>query len=52
MIGLFINTVPLRVAWTPALPSANGAVLQRQFAMFSDHSYLGFQRVSCYRRYR
>lgn len=43
MIGLFINTVPLRVRLDArATVGGQCAVLQRQFAMLRDHSYLGF----------
>ncbi|WP_102143879.1 non-ribosomal peptide synthetase [Mycobacterium hubeiense] len=42
MIGLFINTVPLRVRLNPAQPvGAQCVALQREAAALRDHSYLG-----------
>ena len=41
MVGLFINTVPLRVRLDPAAPvGAQCLALQRQGALLRDHSYL------------
>lgn len=41
MVGLFINTVPLRVRLDPAVPSgAQCLALQREAAALRDHSYL------------
>ncbi|MGV0814442.1 amino acid adenylation domain-containing protein [Mycolicibacterium boenickei] len=41
MVGLFINTVPLRVRVDPALPVGSQCVaLQREAAELRDHSYL------------
>jgi mycobactin peptide synthetase MbtF len=41
MVGLFINTVPLRVRLDPAEPvGAQCVALQREAALLRDHSYL------------
>ncbi|MGV0596203.1 amino acid adenylation domain-containing protein [Mycolicibacterium porcinum] len=41
MVGLFINTVPLRVRVDPGLPVGNQCLaLQREAAELRDHSYL------------
>jgi mycobactin peptide synthetase MbtF len=41
MVGLFINTVPLRVCLDPAAPTgAQCVALQREAAALRDHSYL------------
>lgn len=42
MVGMFINTVPLRVRLDPrATVGAHCVALQREFAALRDHSYLG-----------
>lgn len=42
MVGLFINTVPLRVRLQPGEKTGSQCVaLQREFAALQDHSYLG-----------
>ncbi len=42
MVGLFINTVPLRVRLDPREPVGRQCLaLQREFAALRDHSYLG-----------
>lgn len=42
MVGLFINTVPLRVRLDPAAPVGEQCrVMQRRAAALRDHSYLG-----------
>ncbi|PRC59562.1 hypothetical protein C6A85_22800, partial [Mycobacterium sp. ITM-2017-0098] len=41
MVGLFINTVPLRVRLDPAAPTGTQCLaLQREAAALRDHSYL------------
>ncbi len=42
MVGMFINTVPLRVRLNPRRPVGTQCVaLQREFAALRDHGYLG-----------
>lgn len=46
MVGLFINTVPLRVRLDPAAPAGQQALaLQREAAALRDHSYLGHSEL-------
>lgn len=46
MVGLFINTVPLRVCLDPkATVGAQASVLQRDAAALRDHSYLGHSEL-------
>jgi mycobactin peptide synthetase MbtF len=46
MVGLFINTVPLRVRLDPAAPVGQQALaLQREAATLRDHSYLGHSEL-------
>ena len=42
MVGLFINTVPLRVRLQPSVPTGTQCLaLQREAAVLRDHGYLG-----------
>ncbi|MET0896291.1 MAG: amino acid adenylation domain-containing protein [Mycobacterium sp.] len=46
MVGLFINTVPLRVRLDPKAPvGVQASALQRDAAALRDHSYLGHAEV-------
>ncbi|BBY76493.1 non-ribosomal peptide synthetase [Mycolicibacterium parafortuitum] len=46
MIGLFVNTVPLRVRLDPHAPAgAQCVALQRVFAALRDHSHLGHSEL-------
>lgn len=46
MVGLFINTVPLRVRLEPHVPVGRQALaLQREAATLRDHSYLGHSEL-------
>jgi mycobactin peptide synthetase MbtF len=46
MVGLFINTVPLRVHLDPkSTVGAQASVLQREAAALRDHSYLGHSEL-------
>ena len=46
MVGLFINTVPLRVRLDPAAPvGVQASALQREAAALRDHSYLGHSEL-------
>lgn len=46
MVGLFINTVPLRVQLDPKTPvGAQASMLQREAAALRDHSYLGHSEL-------
>lgn len=46
MVGLFINTVPLRIRLDPAVPVGRQALaLQREAATLRDHSYLGHSEL-------
>jgi mycobactin peptide synthetase MbtF len=46
MVGLFINTVPLRVRLDPCAPVGPQALaLQREAATLRDHSYLGHSEL-------
>ncbi|WUH99882.1 amino acid adenylation domain-containing protein [Spirillospora sp. NBC_00431] len=46
MVGMFVNTLPVRMRWRPAQPLAEAlANLQNEQSALFDHQYLGLVRI-------